>query len=91
MKRNIESKPSGSGLPAESNQSQTGLSPVGQQSPIGLLTREQVAQRWGCCTHTIARRKDLQPVRLGPRLVRYRLVDVEAIERAASGDEEGQQ
>lgn len=56
---------------------------VGQQILIGLLTRQQLAERWRCCGHTIARRKDLQPVRLGRRLLRYRLSDVEAIEAAA--------
>ena len=60
---------------------QSGLTPVGQQLLGALLTRRQLAQRWNCCPHTIARRKDLQPVRLGRRLLRYRLSDVEAIER----------
>jgi hypothetical protein len=50
-----------------------------------LLTRRQLAQRWSCCPHTIARRKDLQPVRFGRRLLRYRLSDVEAVEAAAIG------
>jgi hypothetical protein len=50
-----------------------------------LLSREEVANRWSCCPHTIARRKDLKPLRLGRRLVRYRLSDVEAIEMAAVG------
>jgi hypothetical protein len=48
-----------------------------------LLSRQQVAERWECCTHTIARRKDIHPVRLGRRLVRYRLEEIEAIEAAA--------
>lgn len=60
-------------------------SAVSQQILVGLLTRRQLAQRWHCCVHTIARRKDLDPVRLGRRLLRYRLSDVEAIEAAAVG------
>jgi hypothetical protein len=49
-----------------------------------LMTRKELAARWGVCSHTIQRRRDLQPVRLGPRLVRYRLKDVEEIEAAAA-------
>ena len=81
-KRN-ESNPHGSGLPAGSSQPQAGISPVGQQNLIGFLTRRQLAQRWGVCPHTIARRKDLRPVRLGRRLVRYRVEDVQAVEAGA--------
>lgn len=51
-----------------------------------LLTRAQLAVRWGCCRHTIARRNDLHPIRLGRRLVRYRLKDIEAIEAASVGE-----
>jgi hypothetical protein len=68
---------------SRTGRSQEGLSSVGQQIFIGLLTRRQLAQRWNCCPHTIARRKDLRPIRLGRRLLRYRLSDVEAIEGAA--------
>jgi predicted DNA-binding transcriptional regulator AlpA len=50
-----------------------------------FLTRAQLAARWGCCRHTIARRKDLHPVRLGRRLVRYRRAEIEAIEAKATG------
>lgn len=60
--------------------SQAVLSKLGQQILVGLLTRKQVAARWRVCAHTVARRRDLQPVRLGRRLLRYRLSDVEAIE-----------
>src|SRR5437867_12406972 len=69
--------------PAHSHQPQAGHSTVGQQLPVGLLTRRQLAQRWNCCPHTVARRPDLQPVRLGPRLVRYRLAEIQEIEAAA--------
>lgn len=77
----------GTGCPEnnpESSQPQAGLSTVGQQILVGLMTRQQVAQRWNCCPHTVARRRDLHAVRLGRRLVRYRLSDVEAIEAAAA-------
>jgi len=49
-----------------------------------LLTITQLAARWACCRHTILRRKDLHPIRLGRRLVRYRREDIEAIEAAAA-------
>ena len=48
-----------------------------------LLTRRQVAQRWNCCGHTIARMRNLRPVRFNRRLLRYRLEDIQAIETAA--------
>jgi hypothetical protein len=49
-----------------------------------LLSRRQVAQRWGCCDHTVARRKDLKPIRFNKRLIRYRLEDILSIEAAAA-------
>ena len=57
--------------------------PSAGSSRESLLSRREVAKRWQCCIHTIARRRDLEPVRLGRRLLRYRLQDIEAIERAA--------
>jgi hypothetical protein len=57
--------------------------PLADESPTRLLTRRQLADRWSCCPHTIARRKDLKPLRFNNRLLRYRLQDVEAIEAAA--------
>ncbi len=53
--------------------------------PETLLSRRELAERWNCCIHTIARRHDLETVRLSKRLLRYRLRDVEAIEAAAAG------
>jgi hypothetical protein len=61
--------------------------PPFQSSPLPaqvLLTRKQLADRWSCCSHTIARRKDLKPVRFNIRMIRYRLVDIEAVEAAAA-------
>jgi len=62
--------------PADSHATQT-------RQSAQLLSRRQVAQRWACCEHTVARRRDLKPVRFNKRLLRYRLADVEAIEAAA--------
>ena len=45
-----------------------------------FLTRRELAERWSCCTHTIARMKKLKPFRFNKRLLRYRLSDIEAIE-----------
>lgn len=51
--------------------------------PGHLLTSRDVADRWSCCVHSVRRRKDLRPVRFNQRMLRYRLADIEAIERAA--------
>ena len=51
-----------------------------------LLTRRQVAVRWGVCTETLKRREKagrLPFVVLGSRLKRYRLRDIEALEAEA--------
>lgn len=55
-----------------------------QQRIVGqLLTRRQVAERWSCCEHTIARNRSLKPIRFNRRMLRYRLENVEAVEAAA--------
>lgn len=54
-----------------------------QKTAAPLLTREQVARRWGCCTRTIIRYEAqgvIPSIRLGPKLVRFRLEDIEAFE-----------
>ena len=51
-----------------------------------LLTREHVASRWSVCKHTVARFKELRPVKLGRGLLRYRLSDILRIERAAMAE-----
>ncbi|HUZ06588.1 MAG TPA: hypothetical protein VMV89_03790 [Candidatus Paceibacterota bacterium] len=91
MQPKLNQKEAGSSQKScQTNQPQAGLSTVGRQILVGLLlSRRELAQRWNCCPHTIARRKDLQPVRLGRRLLRYRLCDVEIIEAAALGTVEG--
>ena len=60
------------------------------QSEAGdrLLSRREVAHRWGVSTETIKRRSRdgvLPTVRFNGRLIRHRLSDVERIEREALG------
>ena len=62
-------------------------SPTGEQK---LLTRHDVAKRWACCEHTVARCEELQPIRFNRRRLRYRLEDVLAIEAAADQQGENQ-
>jgi hypothetical protein len=98
MKNSNESKPSGDIESSEASETPAGLprkslvrhrpQPDAEPLPSAvaqLLSRRQVAQRWGCCEHTVARRRDLKPLRFNDRLLRYRLEDVEAVERAAAG------
>lgn len=52
------------------------------ENPTGpLLTPEQLAARWGVCMHTLRRNKRLRVIKLSPRLHRYALAEIEAIER----------
>jgi predicted DNA-binding transcriptional regulator AlpA len=76
-------KQNGAGSPQTSPSNQ----PITGFNSTELLTRAHLAARWGCCRHTIARRKDLHPIRLGRRLVRYRLAEIQAIEAKATGGE----
>ena len=49
-----------------------------------MLTRRELADRWRCSIETIKRRERagiLHPVLLGARMPRYRLMDVEEIEK----------
>jgi len=96
MRNSIRSKPKGSGEAAQLNQQPAALSrkqfdsehqalaQTSQERLKELLSRKEVAQRWSCCPHTIARRKDLKPVRFNRRFLRYRLADIEAVEAAAA-------
>lgn len=96
MKHSSASKPKGSRDTAQVNQHESGLShgefedqttsldQNTQQHIRELISRRELAARWGVCPHTIARRRDLKPVRFGRRLLRYRLGDVLAIEAAAA-------
>jgi hypothetical protein len=79
----IEPKPNGSGQAAKTNQPRSG-GPTIQQICADFLSRREVAARWSCCPRTVERRTDLKPVRFNKRFLRYRLSDVEAIERAAT-------
>jgi hypothetical protein len=47
-----------------------------------LLTRRDVAERWACCEHTVARCEDLKPIRFNRRRLRYRLENVVAVEKS---------
>jgi len=50
-----------------------------------LLDRRDLMNRWHCSLATIKRRestKSLSPIRIGKRIVRYRLSDILAFEEA---------
>lgn len=79
-----------SGKSARFNQQTAGLTSnpkqaLSSESVEGLLTRRELARRWACCEHTVARVKSLKPLRFNKRMLRYRIADVEAIEAAAIG------
>lgn len=51
-----------------------------------LISREQLANRWGCSIETIKRRERagvLLALKLSSRCTRYRLSDIECVESAA--------
>ena len=79
----------GAGSPeitSRSSQQHTGLSIVGQQILVGLLTRKQVAEQLQTCIHTVARytRRGLLPaVTIGRRVIRYKREDVEKFIQSA--------
>jgi|GEM_PF-6735915 len=76
-------KRTGPGRPettSQSHQLSAGLSTVGQQTRVGLLTSKEVAAQLQTCLHTVRRysKRGLLPaVTLGRRLIRYRQSDVE--------------
>lgn len=45
------------------------------------VSRQDLAQRWGVTVGTIARYKKIKPVKLGKRMIRYKLSDIHKIER----------
>lgn len=50
------------------------------------ITRKQLAIRWNCSTETIKRKERsgyVKPFKFGQRFVRYRLADIEQLEREA--------
>ncbi len=52
-----------------------------------LISRRQLAARWGCCVESIKRRQRaglLHPIYLSSRMLRYSLQNVEEIEADAS-------
>src|SRR6266542_1284173 len=98
MRNSIESKPKGRSEPAGINHQPTAISDAvaghtkypaeahassDPDSPQ-FLSRRQVARRWNCCEHTVARRRDLKPVRFNARFLRYRREDVETLERGGA-------
>ena len=53
---------------------------------LATISRKALAQRWSCSVETIKRKEKvgiLNPLRLGKRFLRYRLSDIEAIEKAS--------
>ena len=54
------------------------------QPLAGLLSRAEVARRLGVCVHTVARNKQLTPIKFNARLVRYRIEDVEQFIQSAT-------
>ncbi len=67
-------------LPDSHNSTNQPLAGLPHQHPAangGLLSRAQVAQQLGVCPHTVARNKDLRPLKFNQRLIRYRAEDVQ--------------
>jgi hypothetical protein len=59
------------------------------QQFAGLLSRKQVAEILGTCVHTIARNRQLSPIKFNARLLRYHPEDVQRfIQAATTGTEE---
>ena len=53
---------------------------------VGAISRKELAHRWHCHPLTIARHEKsglLKPLRLGARLLRYRLEDIERVKANA--------
>ncbi len=50
-----------------------------ERKDCALISRKEAAQLLGVCTHTVARHKELHPILINSRLVRYRLSDVQAL------------
>jgi hypothetical protein len=49
-----------------------------------LLTREQLADRWGCCKETVKRMQqngELSAIIFSGKNIRYSLADIEQVER----------
>ena len=79
------SKQNGGGQPSPASQQAGGLSPQTKQAP-NLLSRAEVAQRLGTCTHTVQRltRRGLLPaIRFNARLIRYAPETLEAFINSA--------
>ncbi len=56
-----------------------------EKKQSALISRDQLAQRWGVSKETIKRREReglLNPIRFNQRLLRYRMEDIVAIEQS---------
>ena len=56
-----------------------------------LISRRQLAGRWGCCVESIKRRQRaglLHPVYLSSRMVRYSLQNIEEVEQSFGLEQE---
>jgi hypothetical protein len=61
---------------------------LARESQGRLISRREVAQRWGVSVETVKRRTSqglLHPVRFNQRLIRYPLSEIIRIENEASG------
>jgi hypothetical protein len=68
----------------------TVIPPPALQGTERLLSRRQLAERWGCCTETIKRMEVggvLKPIRFNSRNLRYTYSSVLAVEQMAKGGE----
>lgn len=52
-----------------------------------FVSRKWLTERWMCCSETLRRmeaRDQLHPVKIGPKMLRYRLSEIEKIEEDAA-------
>lgn len=61
------------------------MDPLEQTKSIVFISRKQLATRWSCSIETIKRKEKqglIVPLRLGKRMLRYRLDDIQKLEDA---------
>jgi excisionase family DNA binding protein len=86
-KRLHDAAPAAAGESSTSNQPSAALSPRTKQIIVGLLSRDEVAERLGVCPHTVQRltRNGILPALVfNRRLIRYSPEVVEAYISAAA-------
>ncbi|MDR2628405.1 MAG: hypothetical protein LBC30_00150 [Puniceicoccales bacterium] len=57
---------------------------IGEWQSEVFLTREQLADRWGCCKETVKRmqrQEEIPAIIFSEKNIRYALADIEQIER----------